>query len=107
MPPRRKSSYKRRERDFDYMGWVKQQPCAAATLSACEGPVEADHAGRRGVGQKADDSTCIPLCSSHHRQRTDFSGVFRDWDRERMRYWLIGEIASANTRYAARDACPF
>jgi hypothetical protein len=98
------SSYRRRERDFDYMGWIKTQSCAAATVGGvgdCQGPIEADHAGRRGLSRKAPDDTCIPLCQLHHRQRTDHSGLFRTWTRERMRDWLDLEIEHHRSMYAA------
>jgi hypothetical protein len=60
----------------------------AAGMSECIGPVEADHAGTRPIGRKADDRSCIPLCNHHHRQRGDFAGPFRSWDKARMRQWL-------------------
>jgi hypothetical protein len=87
--PRRSS----RVRDVDFMRWVKTLGCMAYELGRetghrCGGVVEADHGGRRGLGQKADDTTCIPLCTEHHRQRTDFSGAFKSWSKARMRGWL-------------------
>lgn len=81
------------------MGWVKQQPCAARHLGPCDGVIEADHAGRRGIGQKADDRTCIPLCTRHHRARTDWTGVFKTWTQTTMRAWLELEIARAQEAY--------
>ncbi len=73
MPP--KTKYKSRPRDTARMLWIKTLPCAArdpmlplAAVGPCLGPVEADHAGGgSGMGRKADDSTCIPLCQRHHR----------------------------------------
>jgi len=70
-----KTKYKSRPRDTAYMLWVKTQPCCAYAgpwpaplIWPCDGPVEADHAGGgAGMGRKADDSTCIPLCQRHHR----------------------------------------
>lgn len=100
--PKKRSKYATRERDFVYMGWVKQQPCMAIGMSQCIGAVEADHAGERPMGRKAPDDTCIPLCNHHHRQRTDFSGPFRPWDKQRMRAWLDDCIATTRTRYAVR-----
>lgn len=96
-----KSAYKRRERDFAYMGWVRRQPCCARRFGICSGRVEADHAGRRGVGRKADDRTCIALCSKHHRQRGSFAGPFKIWiwTQDMMRAWLEVEIISHNHEY--------
>jgi hypothetical protein len=63
----RRSKYRSRPRDTDYMLWVKRQPCLMRGIwGHCEGRVEADHAGRRPKGRKAHDSTCIPLCRYHH-----------------------------------------
>jgi hypothetical protein len=97
-PPR--SKYKRRERDVDYMLWVRKLPCAAREIDErCDGHVQADHAGRRGMGQKADDRTCIPLCAKHHEQRASFHGPFRDWTQDRMRTWLLDCIARTQDAY--------
>lgn len=59
--------YKQRPRDFAYMSWIKSQQCCV-----CEklrllnfGTIYAHHAGQRGLGQKANDRTCIPLCWRH------------------------------------------
>lgn len=104
------SAYRDRPRDFARMGWVKTQPCCAAELSSCDGPIEADHAGRRGLSRKADDSTTIPLCRLHHRQRTDHSGPFRSWDRDQMRAWLAVQIHETEARwlrYNAGTGIPF
>ncbi len=29
---------------------------------------EAAHTGPRGISQKSDDKTCVPLCAEHHRE---------------------------------------
>jgi hypothetical protein len=62
------NSYKQRSRDFAYLWWIKTQPCCV-----CEAQhhphlttTYAHHAGARGLGQKADDRTAIPLCWRHH-----------------------------------------
>jgi len=100
-PPMTPSRYKRRERDTPYMLWVRKLPCAARAFdTACDGHVQADHAGRRGIGRKADDRTCIPLCEKHHTQRASFHGIFRTWTRERMRVWLDAAIAHTQAMFA-------
>jgi len=102
------NAYRRRPRDIAYMRWVKRQQCSvAAHLSGwefgpCEGPIEADHAGRRGLGQKAGDDTCIPLCRQHHHDRGTFSGGFRGWNQEQMRTWLLATILFCQSQYAIR-----
>ncbi len=109
MQSRGDTKYRRRPRDLEYMRWIKHQPCCAAGMmshkSPCDGPVEADHAGRRGMRQKADDRTCIPLCRKHHRERGSFSGGFRDWDQNGMRLWLNAMVTRHQVRYE-EWACP-
>lgn len=78
-PYRKKARRSARVRDVAYLALVRQQPCCAAYLGGCEGPIEADHVGRRGLGQKCSDYETIALCRLHHRQRTDFSGPFKTW----------------------------
>jgi len=87
------NSYRRRDRDLDYMRFVRKLPCVAHELGGCSGHVEADHAGRRGTGQKCSDLEVISLCKQHHQQRADFSGPFRSWNQEQMRVWLAEQIA--------------
>lgn len=99
--PRKVSAYKARVRDVDYMLWVKRLPCAARTLGGCRGRVEADHAGRRALGQKAHDRTCIPLCRTHHVQRGSFSGPFREWTQVQMRLWLVECMVNTCNLYLA------
>jgi hypothetical protein len=52
------------ERDPQYRAWIRSQPCAACGTHI---GVEAAHTGPHGLGQKASDYTCIPLCYEHHR----------------------------------------
>lgn len=96
-PPRRRTRVKPRRssprrsarvRDRDYLLRVRALPCCARELGGCEGPIEADHAGRRPMGRKCSDDEAIPICQLHHRQRTDFSGPFKAWDGASMREWL-------------------
>jgi hypothetical protein len=54
--------------------------------SMCGGDIEANHAGEKpGVGLKAPDDTCIPMCNLHHRDWTDHNGLFRYWARNERR----------------------
>jgi len=89
-----------RVRNAAYMAWIRTQDCAAEGLSDCFGDIEADHAGRRGYGQKSDDTTCIPLCLRHHEQRGAFSGPFRYWTQDHMRRWLSATVQWFNHAYA-------
>jgi hypothetical protein len=87
-----------RERDTPYMALVRRMPCVAGGLGPCNGPIEADHAGPRPLGRKADDRTCVAMCQFHHHCRHAFAGPFRRWSRAQMRGFL--EFAIALTRGA-------
>lgn len=107
--PRKTSAYARRPRDIPYMSWIRSKPCAAGELFAatsivapCDGRVEADHVGRRPIGRKADDRTCVPMCQHHHRQRDNFHGPFRVWSGDQMREWLAGLVIAYQEMYANR-----
>jgi hypothetical protein len=77
-PNRRKN----RQRDKAFLAWIHLQPCAVAAalvaplnmgatrtliVAGCSGRITAHHAGTRGLMQKADDRTAIPLCEAHHQ----------------------------------------
>jgi hypothetical protein len=105
----RPSSYRRRERDLPYMAWIRRQPCVVRTLppdpnrlTPCSGRIEADHLGGRALGRKADDRTCISLCSQHHRERSDHAGAWRDLDQAAARAWREKALGLVE-RWAVRD----
>lgn len=87
--PRRRATPRRsdRQRDRAYLLRVKGLPCLLDGTGCCWGSIEADHAGPRPYGRKADDSTAIPLCTQHHRERTDYSGFFAGFTAVEMRVW--------------------
>lgn len=114
---RGKTRYRLRERDMNYMGWVRRQPCIVRELppsgfltvpelnphtTPCYGRVEADHAGDRAFGQKADDATCIPMCRGHHRERTDHAGTFSPLTRDELRAWRIAAIERTQAAWRNR-----
>lgn len=84
-------------RDMPYMAAVRAMRCCVGRLEpgfCSPGGVEAHHAGERpGVGLKAPDNTCIPLCRRHHAEWHAASGYFRGWDRARRRIWADDRIA--------------
>ena len=109
------SKYARRPRDLDYLAWVRTRPCAVRDLlvlnamlgipfstNVCTAPVEAHHAGRRGLGQKADDNTAIPLCRRHHRELHDARGAFAGWTKAERRAWQDEQAALTLDRYLRR-----
>lgn len=96
------TKYRRRERHIGYMLAVKGLPCVARALGGCYGEVQADHAGRRGIGQKCHDREVISLCARHHDQRTNFSGPFRSWNQAQMRAWLAAMVELTQRIAAAK-----
>jgi hypothetical protein len=110
------TSYARRERDFGFMGWIKTQRCDVADRteepgwSPCEGVTEADHAGDigvRGLGMKAADDTCVPLCTKHHRERTEYKGFFHGFLTFELREYMDSRIRHYQAMYAEhlRTSC--
>lgn len=90
MIARRRSTPRRsdRVRDGAYMAAVRTMSCLlASSRSTCDGVIEADHVGARGLGQKASDRTCVPLCTRHHGERHSASGAFRGMDQAALRRW--------------------
>jgi hypothetical protein len=92
IPIRRRRDRPRRgpRRDRAYRAFVRTLPCAAPGAPAgCGGPIHPHHMGReRGLGQKADDRTCVPLCAHHHIVSWHGGhGPFAGWDRDRRRAW--------------------
>ena len=81
-----------RVRDAEYLRRVRLLPCLLIRVGGCYGPIESDHAGERPVGRRASDRSCLPMCSAHHRARTDYAGYFYGWDGVLMRafcdHWI-------------------
>jgi hypothetical protein len=104
------TKYSRRTRDFEFMGFVKTLLCSVEEEwpnvdqrpTDCGGEIEADHMGDRGLGQKADDRTCAPMCTWHHRERTDHTGSFKHVTRDHERGWRSRAIARTQTLFAER-----
>lgn len=89
--PRRSS----RVRDRVYLLWVRSRPC----ISCGTHHTEAHHAGIRGLGQKSDDTSAIPLCRSCHRCWHDASGPFRNMDHDARRRFAAGAIEVTRAAY--------
>src|SRR5438105_3897884 len=51
-----------------YLRFIRRQPCCVCGKTW---GVEASHTGVRGLGQKASDESCIPLCHVHHTTGRD------------------------------------
>lgn len=76
--------------DPSYVAAIHRLPCCAT--GDHDGPIEAHHAGRRGMSQRAHDDTCVPLCRQHHRDYHAAAGPFRRLNREERRAWAIARI---------------
>jgi hypothetical protein len=55
-----------------HMSWLHDWSCALAGKGDCEGPVVVHHLlqpwiGVRGMGRKAGDQNCLPMCDGCHR----------------------------------------
>lgn len=87
------NSYRKRTRDPDFMAFVAWCPCALKDEGGCKGRVEVDHAGAHPKGWRSADDATIPLCTHHHRARTDYRGYFKNWTGNQMRAWCDQQIA--------------
>lgn len=92
------------------MLWIKGLLCSVEEerpdpyhmATGCRGEVQADHMGARGLGQKANDRTCAPMCRLHHRERTDHGGSFKNLTRDQLRAWRTRAIARTQTMWNER-----
>lgn len=108
---RPRSTYRKRQRDTPRMLFVKTMICSVIAIpppwisvweiTPCSGVIEADHMGARGVGRKAPDDTCAPLCTGHHRERTDHTGTFKHVTKAEEREWREVAIERARDQYAS------
>lgn len=66
--------------------WLRGRPCHLANKGGCglgdpprRTPIEAahvDHGGDKGMGTRASDHFCIPLCQRHHDEQHGKIGAF-------------------------------
>lgn len=106
LPRKREAPRRGPERDPGYVDWIRSRACVLSIGWECEGPIHAHHAGVRGLGQKAVDSTCIPLCARHHLQGWHDGAVepFRNWRPGQRRSWADFVISTLRAAYAAETA---
>lgn len=107
-PVRRRRERPRRgpERNAEYLAWVRTQSCCARSAAEgeeCRGPVQAHHAGPRGLGQKCSDLEAIPLCSRHHREWHDCTGRFAGLSRAGRQAWATVAIEATRADHEAQQ----
>jgi hypothetical protein len=100
--------------DLRYMSWLRALGCDAASAERpgasvddriCYGPIHAHHSTGLGRGKstKNSDHATIPLCMKHHSDFHSLTGLFRDWDRERIAAWQHERSTEYRCRYLAKD----
>jgi len=99
--PRRKPQPRRRHRPNPlrsraYKAWIRTLPCIVPWCSFS--PVHAAHTGfDGGMGVKAADWSCVPLCALHHWQ---YHQIGRSQFASSHRLSLADEVVRCNARYA-------
>lgn len=56
-----------------HLAYIHEQDCCLEHSGGCNGPLHAHHLlkpwnGPRGMGLKAGDENCVPLCMGHHTE---------------------------------------
>lgn len=93
-------------KDPKYLRWIRARPCIFEG-AACDGPVEAHHATGAGLARKAPDRHTMPLCSAHHRQRHDHTGVFFKLTKAERKEWEAEMVATYQALYDADNPTGF
>ena len=65
LPTRRRKPRRGPVRLPEYRAWVRQQECCVCGSTRHIDPA---HIGPHGFGQKAPDTSCVPLCRQHHEE---------------------------------------
>ena len=102
--PKSEKATRGREEDKGFRQYVRRQPCEAARLGGCSGPIQHAHVSYRvhgipnsfGRGVKNHDRHGNPLCAGHHQQQHDMGNEQAFW-------LLIGKDAyeTAAAHYAS------
>ncbi len=94
-PRRRVTSEAARE----YMLFVRGLLCLCPDLG-CDGEnIEAHHAGRRGMGTKASDFSCVPLARNCHRGFHSATGSFLNYTQAQRREWAAWAIGVTQSNW--------
>jgi hypothetical protein len=66
----------------------------------CEGPIQASHfRDMTGLGLKAPDTTCIPLCRALHEAYDQSSGYFAGTTKLDRKIWHTSQQLKMRLRY--------
>jgi hypothetical protein len=97
-----------------YQEWIHEQECVGVrsfstveygrrqTSHVCQGRIEQSHdRNMTGMGLKAPERDSVPMCSELHRQWTDHSGLFSQWEKPYRRLWMRERIREANDAFDA------
>lgn len=76
--------------DPKYTSWVRTLKCCAC---GAHPPTHAHHMTGAGMGKRAHDDTCIPLCVRCHSDLHGFRGRFANMSREERRLWQEKHVA--------------
>jgi hypothetical protein len=103
-PPKRATESMGPARNALYRAWIRSLPCCRCGL---EPAGEAAHTGRDGgMGQKASDYSCVPLCRDCHTQNADsYHRLGRADFGRRYRVDLTGLVIRLN-RHWVDAGCP-
>lgn len=89
-------------RNMEYVRWIKLFPCEVCKAENAE----AAHTGAHGLGTKASDFRCVPLCEQHHRSDKDgldkigpeeFERRYNINIRERILFYIEMWLATGHT----------
>jgi hypothetical protein len=98
----RKPTRKGPPRDPAYLAWIREMACIGCGI---EGRSEAAHTGTDGgMGQKASDYSCVPLCSNCHTQAAEAYHRIGKRAFEALHGSLAPVVARLNAEWAARCA---
>lgn len=93
--PKRKGPWRSKE----YLAFVRSKRCAWCNAPA---PSEASHHGKHGIGTKAEDHRCIPLCAMCHRGEYHRTGALGRMTPEQTREWAMDRALETIGEWVAR-----
>jgi len=103
-PPKRATKSTGPARNARYRAWIRSLPCC---LCGLEPAGEAAHTGRDGgMGQKASDYSCVPLCRNCHTQNADSYHRLGRAEFERRHRVDLADLVIRLNRHWVDVGCP-